>query len=87
MRETARSIGRVLPQRSRRYTADLPVSEDTAMIRAARRKFLRSLLLSAAGVALCGCGQKGPLYLPEEELKKKKKEKSSQLGGKSPARA
>ena len=57
------------------------------MARAARRLFLRALLLSAAGMAVTACGQKGPLYLPEDELKKKKKEKSTKRDGKSPARA
>ncbi|HEX9584016.1 MAG TPA: lipoprotein [Gammaproteobacteria bacterium] len=56
------------------------------MVCAARRRFLRTLLLSAAGVAVSGCGQKGPLYLPEEELKKKK-EKYSNRGESSPAQA
>lgn len=51
---------------------------------AARRRFLRTLLLSAAAVAVSGCGQKGPLYFPEEELKKKKG-KFSNRGGNSPA--
>lgn len=53
---------------------------------AARRRFLRTLLLSAAGVAVGGCGQKGPLYFPEDELKKKK-EKISKRGGHSPSPA
>jgi predicted small lipoprotein YifL len=34
-------------------------------------------VLSAAGVVLSGCGQKGPLYLPDETQEKKKKEKTS----------
>lgn len=44
---------------------------------ALRRRFLRVMLLSVAGAVLWGCGQKGPLYLPEEVLEKKKKEKTS----------
>ena len=36
-------------------------------------------MCAVAGVALTGCGQKGPLYLPEEKLEEfKKKRRSSE---------
>ncbi|MDX1513858.1 MAG: lipoprotein [Gammaproteobacteria bacterium] len=58
------------------------------MAHAARRRFLRSILLGAvAGMAISGCGQKGPLYLPEDELEKKKKEKTSKRSAESPVHA
>jgi predicted small lipoprotein YifL len=47
------------------------------MASATRRRLVKVLLLSAAGVVLSGCGQKGPLYLPDETQEKKKKEKTS----------
>jgi predicted small lipoprotein YifL len=47
------------------------------MANATRRRFIKALLLSAAGLALSGCGQKGPLYLPEETEDEKKKQKTS----------
>lgn len=47
----------------------------------ARRRFFRLTLLSVAAVVLHACGQKGPLYLPEEKSEeKKKKQKSTALG-------
>ena len=43
-----------------------------------RRRLLRLSLLAVAGVVSSACGQKGPLYLPEEEgEEKKKKEKTT----------
>ncbi len=46
-----------------------------------RRRLLRLTLLTVAAVVLNACGQKGPLYLPEEESEeKKKKQKSTALG-------
>jgi predicted small lipoprotein YifL len=41
-----------------------------------RRRRALTLLLASAAAVVTGCGQKGPLYLPEEkleELKKKRK--------------
>lgn len=54
-----------------------------------RRRMLRSSVSIAASVALLGCGQKGPLYLPEEteDEKKKKKETSSGIGRSHSSRA
>ncbi len=47
-----------------------------------RRQVFRLSLLGLAAIVLSACGQKGPLYLPEEseDEKKKKKEKTSALG-------
>lgn len=47
-----------------------------------RRSVLLILCILAASELLAGCGQKGPLYLPEEEGKEeeRKKEKTSGLG-------
>ncbi|MDX1434068.1 MAG: lipoprotein [Gammaproteobacteria bacterium] len=46
-----------------------------------RRSALLILCALAAGGALAGCGQKGPLYLPtEEEKEERKKEKTSRRG-------
>ena len=47
-----------------------------------RRQLLRLSLLGAVTIVLSACGQKGPLYLPEEDEdeKKKKKEKTSTFG-------
>lgn len=47
-----------------------------------RRRIIRISLIIVAAVVLNACGQKGPLYLPEEneDEKKKKNEKSSALG-------
>lgn len=53
------------------------------------RRRLLLVWLAAAAAGVSGCGQKGPLYLPEEsgeEDKKKEKERSSAFGGKTPAR-
>lgn len=44
-----------------------------------RRSWLRlALVLCAGGAALAACGQKGPLYLPEEREKGKGKGNRSQ---------
>lgn len=49
-----------------------------------RRRTTLALLLMAVGGSLVGCGQKGPLYLPEQKLEElKKKRKLGQTG--SPA--
>lgn len=46
-----------------------------------RRRLFRLTLLTVAAAVLSACGQKGPLYLPEEESEeKKKKQKSTALG-------
>ncbi|MDH3314720.1 MAG: lipoprotein [Gammaproteobacteria bacterium] len=47
-----------------------------------RRRLIRGSLILVASVVLNACGQKGPLYFPEdnEEEKKKNNEKSSALG-------
>ena len=47
------------------------------MVSATRRRLVKALLFSAAGLALSGCGQKGPLYLPDESEEKEKKQKTS----------
>ena len=47
----------------------------------ARRSLMIRFLTLTAGLLMSGCGQKGPLYLPEEpkqvEEKNKEKEKGS----------
>ena len=46
-----------------------------------RRRLFCLTLLAVTATVLSACGQKGPLYLPEEESKeKKKKQKSTVLG-------
>ncbi len=47
-----------------------------------RRRLIRGSLIFVATAVLNACGQKGPLYLPEEneDEKKKNNEKSSALG-------
>jgi len=46
-----------------------------------RRRLIRLSLLAVAAAILSACGQKGPLYLPDEEGdEKKKKEKTTALG-------
>ena len=46
-----------------------------------RRRLIQSALLGLSAALLNACGQKGPLYLPEdEEDEKKKKDKSAALG-------
>ena len=47
----------------------------------ARRLLVRGALAIGAGAALAGCGQKGPLYFPEERVEEEKeKRKSSSTG-------
>ncbi|MEM7405866.1 MAG: lipoprotein [Pseudomonadota bacterium] len=49
-----------------------------------RRRTTLALLLMAVGGSLAGCGQKGPLFLPEEKLEDlKKKRKVSMVGKRS----
>ncbi len=46
-----------------------------------RRRLIQWSLLGIAAPLLKACGQKGPLYLPEdEEDEKKKKKKTTALG-------
>ncbi len=53
-----------------------------------RRRLIQWSVLGLAAAALNACGQKGPLYLPEdEEDEKKKKEKSAGLGRPRSSRA
>ena len=57
--------------------------------RAPRAVARRTVVLAGlAGLALGGCGQKGPLFFPEdraeEEKKSKDKDKRSSLGRRSP---
>ena len=47
------------------------------MASATRRRLIKALLFSVGGAVLSGCGQKGPLYLPDETQEKKKKQKTS----------
>ncbi len=47
------------------------------MVSATRRRLVTALVFSAVGLALSGCGQKGPLYLPDESEEKEKKQKTS----------
>ena len=52
-----------------------------------RRSLLRALCALTASALLASCGQKGPLYLPEEDEKEeRKKQKTSGLGAR-PRRA
>ena len=49
-----------------------------------QRRQVLGLLCAVAGAALTGCGQKGPLYLPEEKLKElKKKRRLSEADGRT----
>lgn len=41
-----------------------------------RRILILALCTAAAGASLAGCGQKGPLYLPEDEEDKEEREKA-----------
>lgn len=42
-----------------------------------RRRWILGAMCAVAGAALTGCGQKGPLYLPEEKLEELKKKRRS----------
>ena len=54
-----------------------------------RTQSRRALLVAGlAGLVLSGCGQKGPLYFPEERIEEKKsKAKRSSLGRRGPTTA
>jgi len=41
------------------------------------RRWILGAMCAVAGAALTGCGQKGPLYLPEEKLEELKKKRRS----------
>jgi predicted small lipoprotein YifL len=65
----------------RLYSRDLRFEERPQMATCTRRRLIRLSLLAAATVVLNACGQKGPLYLPDEEGdEKKKKEKTTGPG-------
>jgi predicted small lipoprotein YifL len=53
-------------------------------VRTARRRFLLALLVVAGATA--GCGQKGPLYFPEQEPERERRRRRSADAGR-PANA
>ncbi len=66
------------------YTAAELSGGIVVMVRRSLRILVIVLLGSGAAGSLLGCGQKGPLYFPEEEGEKKEKKKQSLV---SPLRA
>ena len=79
---------RVLPPGGGSYTRSPRSEWKVAMAIVGRRRLIQWSLLGLGAALLNACGQKGPLFLPEdEEDEEKKKKKSAALVRPRPLRA